>query len=101
MRVAHATGEPAMEAVVKAELIALKARGIHRLEAGRGVLIECVAGALWITQQGDHRDITLLAGERFRLDRDGLAVVYGLEPARMRITATPGTAAAGQHLRAA
>ena len=90
-----------MKAVVEAELIALKARGIHRLEAGCGVLIECVAGALWITQQGDHRDITLTAGERFRLDRDGLAVVYGLEPARLQITATPSTATAAPRLRAA
>ena len=74
-----------MLALVEAGEITLKARTIHRIENGAGTLIECLSGVLWITQSGDHRDITLEPGPRFWLDRDGLAVVYGLEPARFRI----------------
>jgi hypothetical protein len=71
--------------VIDAGEIALKARGIRRIADGAGTLIECLSGVLWITQNGDHRDITLERGQRFRLDRDGLAIVYGLEAARFRI----------------
>src|SRR5262245_29695608 len=89
------------------DVVALAQRGIHRVEDGAGALIECLSGVLWITQSGDHRDITLSAGEDFRLDRDGLAIVYGLEPARLRISGRqalpPRRAASGSlpHARAA
>jgi DUF2917 family protein len=65
--------------------IALAARSMHRIEDGAGLLIECLSGALWITQHGDHRDVTLERGQAFRLDRDGLAIVYALQPARFRV----------------
>jgi len=80
---------------IRAEEIALAARAIHRIEDGAGTLIECLSGVLWITQNGDHRDITLERGARFWLDRDGLAIVYGLEQARFRLqhsAATPARA---------
>jgi hypothetical protein len=80
--------EAAMLSVVDAGEISLKARSIHRIENGAGTLIECLSGVLWITQNGDHRDITLERGQRFWLDRGGLAIVYGLEPARFRVDAT-------------
>src|SRR5262245_23510530 len=65
--------------------IALAARSIHRIHDGSGLLIECLSGALWITQHGDHRDVILERGQSFRLDRDGLAVVYALEAGRFRV----------------
>ena len=71
------------------DLIPVKARGIHRILNGAGLTVECVRGALWITQAGDERDVTLQAGEHFRLDRDGLAVVYGLEPAVFSLLTEP------------
>lgn len=67
------------------DLISVKARGIERILNGAGHTIECVEGALWITQEGDERDVTLAAGEQFCLDRDGLTVVYGLEPAAFSV----------------
>lgn len=83
-----------MLAVVDAGEISLRARGVHRIEDGAGSLIECLSGVLWITQNGDHRDITLERGQRFWLDRDGLAIVYGLEAARFRIEQTGAARAA-------
>jgi hypothetical protein len=83
-----------MLAVVDAGEISLRARGVHRIEDGAGSLIECLSGVLWITQNGDQRDITLERGQRFWLDRDGLAIVYGLEAARFRIEQTGAARAA-------
>ncbi len=79
---------------VDAGEISLRARGVHRIEDGAGSLIECLSGVLWITQSGDHRDTTLERGQRFWLDRDGLAIVYGLEAARFRIEQTGAARAA-------
>jgi hypothetical protein len=68
-------------------MITLKARGIHRISDGAGITITCLTGALWITQEADHRDITLQKGERFALDREGLALLYALEPASFELRA--------------
>jgi hypothetical protein len=88
--------EAAMLALIEAGEISLKARAIHRIEDGAGTLIECLSGVLWITQNGDHRDITLEPGQRFWLDRAGRAVVYGLEPARFRVGQTVGQTGSGR-----
>src|SRR5271155_2241940 len=42
---------------------------------GQGFKVECLEGALWITQSNDSRDIVLEAGESFVLDKPGLALV--------------------------
>lgn len=67
------------------------ARGIHpirlprgavrRIEDGEGRRITTLAGAVWITQAGDHRDVVLACGQPFVLDRPGLAALYALRPA--------------------
>ena len=46
-----------------------------RIEDGRDLLIHAWQGSLWITQEGDRRDVLLQAGQSFRLDRNGLALV--------------------------
>jgi hypothetical protein len=42
---------------------------------GEGFTVECLDGAVWITQSNDPRDIVLGAGESFVLDKPGLALV--------------------------
>lgn len=42
----------------------------------------CCAGTIWITQEGDPRDIFLAAGERFTFDRPSLALISAEEGAR-------------------
>jgi hypothetical protein len=42
---------------------------------GEGFTVECLEGAVWITQSNDPRDIVLNAGQSFVLDKPGLALV--------------------------
>lgn len=66
------------------------ARGtLARVEDGRGLLLSVWDGELWLTQQGDSRDYFLRAGQRFRLDRDGVALVYALRNSRITLSAPP------------
>ena len=53
--------------------------------------IHCDTGTLWITQDGDPRDVVLEAGQQFRRDGQRAAIVYALAPARLRVQhAVPG-----------
>jgi hypothetical protein len=45
------------------------------IDDGEGITVECLEGAVWITQSNDPRDIVLKAGESFALDKPGLALV--------------------------
>jgi hypothetical protein len=42
---------------------------------GEGFTVACLEGTVWITQSDDARDIALIAGEAFVLDKPGLALV--------------------------
>jgi hypothetical protein len=41
------------------------------IDDGEGFTVECLDGAVWITQSSDPRDIVLKAGESFVLDKPG------------------------------
>ena len=56
-----------------------------RVRDASGAVVTCVRGGLWITQNGDTRDIMLAPGESFRLDRAGLALVHATEPSMITI----------------
>lgn len=47
--------------------------------------VTCRAGTLWITQDGDPRDIVLEAGQCFTTEKARATVVYALAPARLVI----------------
>jgi hypothetical protein len=51
----------------------------------RGLAIECSEGTLWVTQEGDHQDHVLEAGQRFVVARRGSVVVEALSDSRLRI----------------
>src|SRR6266849_1627463 len=61
--------------------IALDAGELLRIRDGRGWTIAVVEGEVWITQDGDYRDIVIGAGDRFRLESAGLSLVYVLRHA--------------------
>jgi hypothetical protein len=66
-------------------------RQVQRIELGLRELvvidnasdqqIHCESGELWITQDGDRRDIVLLAGKSWRIDNAAPLVVSALKPA--------------------
>lgn len=64
--------------------------GMRTLEQGRmrhvhaetGRRLECLSGSIWITQDGDLRDIVLAAGEGFDFDRRGDALLSAFADSR-------------------
>ena len=58
-----------------------------RIEDGAGITIRVRWGGAWLTQEGDGRDHYLTAGESFRLDRGGSALVTALRRACVDATA--------------
>jgi hypothetical protein len=65
----------------------LSRHGHLEVTDGRGMSMRCLAGSLWVTQDGDPRDIVLTPGETFTLDRDGLAIVYATADAALVFSA--------------
>lgn len=51
------------------------------IREGRGYRVICRRGGLWITQEGDTRDIVIGAGESFVIDNDGLTLVHATDDA--------------------
>jgi ferric-dicitrate binding protein FerR (iron transport regulator) len=51
-----------------------------RIEDGSGLMVEVQQGSVWLTQEGDAADVYLGPGQRFRLDRDGVALAQALTP---------------------
>ena len=61
----------------------LERREVIRLHDPRGARVECVRGALWITQNSDRRDYFLAANDALTLDRPGLALIHAQEPSEV------------------
>lgn len=67
------------------EPLELSAHKVLRIEDGLGTLVSCRRGDVWITQDQDARDVVLSAGESFRLDRPGLALVMAFKDASLLV----------------
>jgi hypothetical protein len=50
-----------------------------------GVTIECLDGSVWVTLDGDSRDVVLDAGQSFVVDRDQRTLLQALDAARVRL----------------
>lgn len=57
-----------------------------RLRNAAGSTVRSFSGSVWITQDGDIRDIVLQAGDAFTLDRDGTVLLSPLGEARFCVT---------------
>jgi hypothetical protein len=66
--------------------VCLKRNQMVKVRGGLGHSIVCDSGTVWVTQDGDARDIVLHAGNSFTLDREGLALVQAFEPSSISIT---------------
>ncbi len=67
---------------------------IRRVPHALGHRVECVTGVLWITQDGDPRDIVLEPGGTFTFDMRGDALISALDDSRFLLleTCVPATA---------
>ena len=50
--------------------VRLPATGWHSIHRPRGLSIRCLAGRATLTQEGDPRDLLLVPGETFDVERD-------------------------------
>lgn len=50
-----------------------------------GQCVACEAGTLWLTFDGDRRDIVLEAGERHVCDTDARLIVHALSAGALRL----------------
>ncbi len=77
-----------MNIELKQKDLCLKRRQVVKVRDGLGHSIVCDSGSVWVTQEGDPRDIVLGAGEAFTLDRRGTALVLAFEPGAISVTQT-------------
>ena len=71
--------EPVDERIV-AEGVFLEHRGVLRITNGAGLLVAAHAGTLWITEEGDRRDIVVTNGRVRAGYRIGELLFGGLDP---------------------
>ena len=69
----------------KASDISLAYGGFHTAKSFRGGRIECTEGAVWLTHDGDCRDVVLEAGQSHMVDRDSRLVIYALSWSAVRL----------------
>ena len=78
-----------MNTDLKLPAITLRHGEAHRIESGKGLLVQCLTGTVWLTQDKDPRDIVLEPGEEATIERDGLSLVSALSDARFALLSGP------------
>jgi hypothetical protein len=68
-----------------ASSIALAHHGTHSIASFQGGCIECTEGCVWLTHDGDCRDVCLQAGQSHVADRDCRLVIYAMAPSAVRL----------------
>lgn len=66
-------------------MITLEREQSLRVERGVRVEVVCGSGVLWITQEGDVRDLFLAPGERLLLAPSGVMLLTALERSRVEV----------------
>ena len=61
--------------------LTLAKRELQRIDGGKGVRVQCLRGDLWLTQDGDPRDIILEPGDEFEFDSDATSYLSALSDA--------------------
>jgi hypothetical protein len=62
-------------------VIGLPKRHVLALAARRGTRVESRRGALWVTQDGDLRDVVLTPGQSHVIEHDGPVLLQALDAA--------------------
>jgi hypothetical protein len=71
--------------------VRLAREGLVAIDDGRGLRLRVAAGAVWLTQQDDQRDVVLREGESFVIDRPGRTLVQALDTSELRLDAANDT----------
>ena len=58
---------------------------ILEIKQAFGVTIECLEGSVWVTLDGDSRDVVLEAGQAFVVDRNQRTLIQALDAAHVRL----------------
>lgn len=80
------SSKAALELKPKGATLLLRQNDYLHLHRAEGWTVTALSGAVWITQDGDTRDIVLAPGNSFTLDRKGLAMLSAFGDARVCIT---------------
>jgi Protein of unknown function (DUF2917) len=83
---------------VPAQLVGLSRHEVRAFAGHPGLRIASHRGRVWITQDGDPRDVVIDAGESHALDRDGPVYVQALDAAWVLMPTVAPSAAAGPGL---
>ena len=73
--------------VVKRRLVAEMDKGENRTfeRVDASVCVRCSSGSLWITHDGDPKDVILSAQESYRAQREDTMHVFALQPCVLEI----------------
>lgn len=74
-----------MELTLRNGTIPLADGRLLTIRGARGVEVECTEGKVWLTIEGQPGDIVLGAGDRARIDSNGLALAEGLPSGAVRL----------------
>lgn len=74
--------------------LALAHQAMFKVTDAAGVQITCRQGSLWLTLDGDPRDIVLSAGDNFTATEHRRAMIYALAPSTLSLAMTLSAAPA-------
>jgi hypothetical protein len=74
-----------MDARFNARLATLDRGEFLRLDRAHGHTVAVCGGAVWLTQDGDERDVFLRANERFVLEERGHVLIEALAPTQLLV----------------
>jgi len=66
--------------------LSLEPKTLFNVSDAAGVQILCRSGSLWVTLDGDPRDIVLDAGDHFTATEHRRALIYALGPASLSLS---------------
>lgn len=69
--------------------VSLPARQLFELPDASAAHLLCTAGCLWLTLDGDPRDVILQPGDRFEEARPRRLLLYAIEPSAFQLAAAP------------
>lgn len=73
--------------IVPSQLVGLSRREVRAFTGHPGLRIASLRGRVWITQDGDPRDVVIEGGESHLLDRDGPVYLQALDAAWVEMPA--------------